>query len=473
MERLGSYKKNTTSQWGEDGIVEEICRRLELAKGFCVEFGVWNGKHLSNTWRLWHNLGWSALLIEGDKKRFADLRETTRNYPEVVPYCAMVEPTGENSLDEIIKRLGQKNIDLLSVDIDGDDYYIIESLQAEPKIIIVEYNPTMPPFMSVVSGRGEYFGSSAKAIVELGEKKGYQLAAVTETNCFLIKSSEFPKLGIQAATLEKEFPPSNLTYLISSYDGVFFTNQIPPYAKTKRIERQKEISFTNQTELVPVSLKVIGLRNWRGKLRRLFKPLKPFYKKILTVQTVRRWKKQGRPVPVPHKIKEGVVIEYGKKFGAKTLVETGTYRGEMVAATKNHFEKIISVELDETLFREAEQTFQNQITILQGDSGRSLPEIVKNLSGPTLFWLDAHYSGGITAKGEEETPIISEVKTIAGYPAANIVLLIDDSRLFVGEKGYPKISDFKKIIAGLLPNHNFEIRDDIIRVTPRDQKADA
>jgi len=54
---LAYYKKNVTSQWGEDGIIEEIFRRIGMGGKFCIEIGAWNGKYLSNTWNLWHNEG--------------------------------------------------------------------------------------------------------------------------------------------------------------------------------------------------------------------------------------------------------------------------------------------------------------------------------------------------------------------------------------------------------------------------------
>jgi len=475
MNPLSNYKKNIVSQWGEDGIIEELLKRIGISgTGTCVEFGAWDGRHMSNTYNLWYNKGWSAILIEGDEKRFRELEKAVKKHPKVTPYLAFVEEVGVNSLDSILSRLNSTTIDLLSIDIDGDDYYILKSLSIRPKILILEYNPTIPPHLSVISSKGTYFGSSAKAIVELGREKGYSLATITETNCIFVTNEDFLKLNIPHIILEEIFPKKHLTYIMSSYDGVAFTNQVPPYSKTKKIKRKKTILFQNQVKLIPISVKNLSGKNKIFlKISTIFKKglkkipgLISIYKKILAAYTVQKWKADGMPAPAPHKIKESIVIEYSKSAGAKNLVETGTYMGEMVDATKKYFERIISIELDTALASKASQKFlkNKKVTILQGDSSALLPTIIKDISGKTIFWLDAHYSGGITAKGDRYTPIISEVKTISNYPQKDTILLVDDARLFTGKDEYPLLSDFKELIGTLFPQHVFEIKDDVIRI---------
>jgi hypothetical protein len=66
---LPSFRANVAFQFGEDGIVAEIMRRLGVGGRCCVEFGAWDGRHFSNTWSLWHDQGWSAVLIEGEPDR--------------------------------------------------------------------------------------------------------------------------------------------------------------------------------------------------------------------------------------------------------------------------------------------------------------------------------------------------------------------------------------------------------------------
>lgn len=226
-----NFRKIVTSQWGDDGVIEEIFKRIGTENTFCVEFGAWDGKYLSNTWDLWHNQNWSAILIEGDAEREKALAQSIHNFPKVTSNHSLVTAQGENSLDHILTRLGAPgNLDLLSVDIDGDDYYIFEGLaKFTPRVVVIEYNPTIPPEMDLVQAPGEYFGASALAMVNLAKKKGYGLVCCTETNCFFVLRSEYPKLEISEPDLAQVFPSDHLTYVITAQDGRAFLSRKPTY----------------------------------------------------------------------------------------------------------------------------------------------------------------------------------------------------------------------------------------------------
>ena len=129
---------------------------------------------------------------------------------------------------------------------------------------------------------------------------------------------------------------------------------------------------------------------------------------------------------------------YGRRFSLATLVETGTFLGAMVEASRDTFTRIISIELDAKLHRQAQRKFARfaHITILRGDSAAVLPEVLKGLSEPCLFWLDGHFSGGITAKSDVETPILQELAAILRHPIKGHVILIDDARAFTGQGGF-------------------------------------
>jgi hypothetical protein len=229
-----NFRKTVTSQWGDDGIIEEIFRRIGTKNRFCVEFGAWDGKYLSNTWDLWHNQNWSAILIEGDEEREKALAQSIQSFAKVTSYNAVVTAQGKNSLDHILTRLeAPTNLDLLSVDIDGDDYYVFESLtKFFPRVVAIEYNPTIPPAMDLVQAQGEYFGASALAMVNLAKKKDYGLVCCTETNCFFVLRSEYPMLEISEPTLAQVFPGDNLTYVITSFDGRAFLSRKPTYVNS-------------------------------------------------------------------------------------------------------------------------------------------------------------------------------------------------------------------------------------------------
>ena len=131
-------------------------------------------------------------------------------------------------------------------------------------------------------------------------------------------------------------------------------------------------------------------------------------------EIIEQWEKEGKPVPPPHLVKQKAIEEHKKKFDLSILVETGTYLGDMVEAQRNNFKKIYSIELSEKLFRKTVNRFKPypHIQLLLGDSGAKLNEIVPGLDQPALFWLDGHYSGGITALGSKECPVPEELQAI-------------------------------------------------------------
>jgi hypothetical protein len=182
------------------------------------------------------------------------------------------------------------------------------------------------------------------------------------------------------------------------------------------------------------------------------------------------WIERFRPCPPPHLVKQSVVKEYAKRFSLGTLVETGTYLGFMVRATKDTFRKIYSIELEETLYRRAVKKFAkfDHVTILQGDSGEVLSRLLATLSEPCLFWLDAHHSSGATfktGKGTVLTPIVSELEQILSHPMAqDHVILIDDAREFTGENDYPTIGGLQELVPRMKPEFIVELQDDIIRI---------
>lgn len=182
----------------------------------------------------------------------------------------------------------------------------------------------------------------------------------------------------------------------------------------------------------------------------------------------RRWLTGGKRGSPPHLHKKRIILEYAIAYNLKTLVETGTFLGEMVADVREYFDKIISIELSEALFERASKKFakDQNIEIVQGDSAEILSQILLSLDKPALFWLDAHYSGGITAKGQINTPVYKELIDIFEYSSGLDVILIDDARMFVGENGYPDLDDIRDLIDARLPEFNFCVQEDIIRIYP-------
>jgi hypothetical protein len=233
------FEKNIQSQFGEDGVIEEIFKRIGYENKICVEFGAWDGVHLSNTWNLWHNEDWTAYLIEGDPVKAQALERSIKDFPKVKAINAYVTPEGKSCLDNILKEYNlPENFDLLSIDIDGDDYYILKHLKTfRPKVIIIEFNPTVPPHIEMVQEMGEYMGASALSIIKLGESKGYRAIHITEVNVLFVTNELYASGNFQEINLEDEFIRSHLNYVLTTFDGIPFLSSNLHYGSLK--EREK------------------------------------------------------------------------------------------------------------------------------------------------------------------------------------------------------------------------------------------
>jgi hypothetical protein len=150
-------------------------------------------------------------------------------------------------------------------------------------------------------------------------------------------------------------------------------------------------------------------------------------------------------------------------------VETGTYYGEMVDAMTYAFRRIYSIELSDDLFQRAQDRFrgQAQVKLLHGDSAQVLPSVLNRLTEPALFWLDGHYSGGETARGVDDTPILSELGQILAAEETGHVIVIDDARCFGTDPAYPSLEALKEFVLARRPRCRYEVIGDSIRIAPR------
>ncbi len=178
------------------------------------------------------------------------------------------------------------------------------------------------------------------------------------------------------------------------------------------------------------------------------------------------WLLRGKPIPLPSIAKQKVIMYYAKRCKISTLIETGTYLGDMAYSVRNIFSKIVTIEIDRKLFLSAIKRLNKypQILLECGDSGQVLKRILKSIKSPVLFWLDAHFSGGITSQGNFQTPIMEEIGAIFEHSQAGHIILVDDARCFTGENGYPTISEIYERIKVISPELLFEIKEDIIRI---------
>lgn len=162
------------------------------------------------------------------------------------------------------------------------------------------------------------------------------------------------------------------------------------------------------------------------------------------------------------------ILSARELFNIDIFIETGTYLGITTNYVKSHFKDLFSIELSKILAKEAETYFKHKrhIKILQGDSGLLIEGIIKNNNDKKLFWLDAHYSSGITEMSNDfgHTPISKELEIILNNWVEGSVILIDDARLFNGLDNYPRLEDLIKFIKSKNLNLKIFTDKDIIHI---------
>ncbi len=272
---LNQFACNITSQYGEDGIIEKVLEIVPDHNNWCVEFGSWDGKNCSNTYTLIDKKNYSAILIEANPKRYKDLLKTFEGNRKIIPLNEFVGFEKSDCLDRLLEKFEiPEDFDILSVDIDGNDYHVWEAVQDyKPKVVVIEFNPTIPPNVEFIQPRDPHVtqGSSLLSITKLGKSKGYELVAATTTNAIFVDSKYFDLFGIsdnspQAMMVDESF----ITQIFCGYDGTVFLAgcQMLPW-QTIPYEQSRV------QQLPKWARKRVGDRNFiRRKLGRKFRKLR-------------------------------------------------------------------------------------------------------------------------------------------------------------------------------------------------------
>jgi hypothetical protein len=211
---LLNFRKNYFSQNGEDGIIEFILHNLKIEIGHFVEFGAADGKICSNTWNL-VDKNWFGLYIEPRKEYFEKCVYNTIDFPRIKSLQEFVIDSGQNSLDEILLRFNiPKNFEILSIDVDGEDYNIWKNLKNyKPKIVIIEINSAIPEGIYQINNPPNQICTSFSSMVELGISKGYKPICHTGNLIFVDSDIEFPSVNFYMLTdwIGRFKNPYNLT----------------------------------------------------------------------------------------------------------------------------------------------------------------------------------------------------------------------------------------------------------------------
>jgi hypothetical protein len=215
--RLLRYGFKVYSQSDEDGIIQEIFRRIGTSNRVFVEFGVETGVEC-NTAKLVLE-GWRGLWLDGSTEHVAAIE---KSYSSAIVDRRLTARhayvTAEN-INELLGGAGTTgDIDLLSIDIDYNDFWIWKAISAvNPRVVVIEYNATLRPPLSVSVpyeptrqwDGSNYFGASLEALVKLGRAKGYRIVGCnfSGANAFFVRQELCGDLFIEPATAEEHYEP--------------------------------------------------------------------------------------------------------------------------------------------------------------------------------------------------------------------------------------------------------------------------
>ena len=224
--RLDTFKENVYSQFGEDGVIREVIRRMGLVVDrdlWCVEFGAWDGIHFSNTFALVEESSVQVVMIEGDEEKFRALQKTAEKHPSIIPvegfvvgeyvhddqpvtelFTGKFNPKKIASLDSLLSLTPcPSDYDLLSIDIDS---YDLEAWAAHkefsPKIVVIEVNSSLPPGIFQWHG-SRNVGNSFSSTLEVAKAKGYGLVCHTG-NMIFVRNDWLPRVELDE--LDIDFP---------------------------------------------------------------------------------------------------------------------------------------------------------------------------------------------------------------------------------------------------------------------------
>jgi len=236
--RLEPFGRKVYSQNDEDGIVEEIFRRLGIERGFFCEIGVENGLECNSLYLL--HKGWRGTWIEGDRKHEAFITSKFGSLLGKRLAVTFAAVTAEN-VNQLLEHQGLRSpeLDFLSIDIDGNDIHLFRALRSAPKVLCIEYNAKFPPTVSkaqVYDARRvwtgtDYMGSSLAVLAKVGVQKQYRLVAtnITGANAFFVRNDLAQSLFTDDASPDYLYNPPRYWLYYDHFSNIGHRADFGPY----------------------------------------------------------------------------------------------------------------------------------------------------------------------------------------------------------------------------------------------------
>jgi hypothetical protein len=225
--RLNRFEYGTFSQFGEDGIIAEIFHRIGTTNRYFIEFGVENGEECNTTNLLLQ--GWRGLWIDGNSDHVKNVQQTLKKRIDENQLKVINAFITADNIEQLFDQGGaESEPDLLSIDIDRNDYHVWNAISNyKPRVIVIEYNAIYRPGHSFVVpydpkavwDGSSHFGASLQSFYELGLKKGYKLVACTHSgvNAFFVREDLVKDHFEEPFTPETHYEPAR--YFLYKKDG--------------------------------------------------------------------------------------------------------------------------------------------------------------------------------------------------------------------------------------------------------------
>lgn len=256
---INDYEFKVTSQWGEDGIIQYLIKNIEIENKVFVEFGVENYTE-SNTRFLLHNNNWSGLIVDGSDENISYIKNDPIYWKNNLK--AEYSFITKDNINTLITKNGiHGDVGLLSIDIDGNDYWIWDAINCiSPRIIICEYNShfgashkvSVPYDASFVREKKHfsniYYGASISALDFLAKKKGYSLVGsnMAGNNIFFIRNdliTNLDKMAPEEAYRVSQFRESRDENGILTFNNIEHNLELISDLEVINVETQESVKI--------------------------------------------------------------------------------------------------------------------------------------------------------------------------------------------------------------------------------------
>lgn len=228
---LNKKEQKIYSQHGEDGIILEIFKRIGTTNRKFFEFGA--GDDYENNTIILLTQGWTGIWVDGSAKHTGRLYSNFKSAVDKKLLNIKAEILTSNNINQFIKDNNvDSELDFLSIDIDGNDYYVWKAMNIKPRVVCIEFNASFPPssyfldkeLADGIRGHVMWFGANIVAMNDLAKEKGYTLVCVDSsgTNLFFVRNDLIKGKFEDAGDLEKlYFPPRYNMHFISGHEKFF------------------------------------------------------------------------------------------------------------------------------------------------------------------------------------------------------------------------------------------------------------